>query len=251
MKYWADGLGDATFESMDSEMKSRKDASQGSGWRYQHVYASDPWTGGEVGFYLNMPASPTGVTLAENGRANGAFTFNYTSPKKAADQEDIIFAYRTLTREQHNGFLPNGAPVLFNHALTAVKFAIANPNEATITSITFNGLKNTGTCVITPVGARDDDENNDYKDDRTNYTSGDGRVVWTASAAADNTITSGTYNGTTTYEKNTAGSFGEDKGDYPKSFSNGGNENNLGAADGSQIFWLIPQSFDTNSTIHI
>ena len=259
LNVWADGLGDATYASMDKEMYDRKDATQevpNKGWRYNHVYAKDPWTGGEVAFYLNMPAAPKNVTFGDNARANGKFTFSYTSPDKAADQEDIIFAYRTLTKEQHNGYLPNGAPVLFNHALTAVKFAIGNEaadiqnNQVAIKEVIFNNLQNSGTCVITPVGATDDDPNADYRDKIDEYTSSDGRVVWTLPTTSSvNTITSDPYDGTTTFAENTASSFGPGKGDYPKSFADGGNENNLGGPDGSQIFWLIPQSFDASSTV--
>ena len=116
----------ATYENMETSMYARKDASQGEGWRYQHNYNGDPWPtdGSAVGFYLNMPAAPTGVSIT--GRTGGKFTFTYTSPTTAAEQQDILFAYRSMTKEQHHGFLPNGAPVLFQHALTAVKFAIGN-----------------------------------------------------------------------------------------------------------------------------
>ena len=238
----------ATFASMDEEMV-------GGGWRYQHNYDSDPFAEGEVGFYLNMPAAPKGVTITD--RANGKFTFDYTSPTAAVDQEDIIFAYRTLTKEQHKGYLPNGAPVLFNHALTAVKFAIGNSQDeidagtAKINSVTFKGLKNTATgIVMAPVMANDDGE--DYTDNISKYTSAK-TVSWATATAdpADNTISSGIYSGITTYEKNSAGSFGEGKGNYPASFSNGGNENNLGGSDGSQVFWLIPQDFDSNSPVQL
>ena len=103
-------------------MYPRKDTDLGNGWRYYHNYAGDPWPSGDnegkpVGFYLNMPAAPAGVTIT--GHSDGKFTFTYTSPTSAKEQEDILFAYRKMTKEEHKGFLPNGAPVLFNHALTA------------------------------------------------------------------------------------------------------------------------------------
>jgi len=246
----------ATYENMEKTMYARKDEAQGEGWRYQHNYNGDPWPtdGSAVGFYLNMPASPAGIT-GNIGRANGKFTFTYTSPTTAAEQQDILFAYRSMTKADHHGYLPNGAPVLFNHALTAVKFAIGNDLEkesVSINSVTFVGLKNKGTnIVMAPVGATEDDEAKEYTDNITNYTSA-ATVDWSSATAdpANNKIASGDYKTVTTYDSG-AGSFGTDKGNYPESFSAAGNKNNLGGSDGSQIFWLIPQSFTSESTVKL
>lgn len=244
----------ATYQNMEATMYDRKDPSQGKGWRYQRNYNGDPWpASGAVGFYLNMPAEPDGVNIT--GRASGKFTFTYTSPTTAADQQDILFAYRSMTKEQHKGFLPNGAPVLFNHALTAVKFAIGNDLEnesVSINSVTFVGLKNKGTnIVMTPVGATGDYDVKEYTDSITNYTSA-ATVDWSSATAdpATNEITSGAYEGVTTYASG-AGSFGTSKGNYPASFSAAGNKNNLGGSDGSQIFWLIPQGFTADSSVKL
>lgn len=241
--YAAEGtFGTATYENMETSMYARKDEAQGEGWRYQHNYNGDPWPkdGSAVGFYLNMPAAPTGVSISD--RTGGKFTFTYTSPTTAAEQQDILFAYRSMTKEQHHGFLPNGAPVLFQHALTAVKFAIGNDDDdiakygISITEVTFNGLVNTGTCEITP------SSETNYTDNKTNYSSA-GATSWpTKSATANNKISSGTYSGTVNYTSGENNEFGD-------SWYSAGNEKNLNKADGSQTFWLIPQAFTANSTV--
>lgn len=234
----------ATYENMETSMYARKDASQGEGWRYQHNYNGDPWPtdGSAVGFYLNMPAEPTNVSIS--GRTGGKFTFTYTSPTTAAEQQDILFAYRSMTKEQHHGFLPNGAPVLFQHALTAVKFAIGNDdddissNKIAITEVIFNGLVNSGTCEISPSA-----ETN-YTDNKTTYSSA-GVTSWpTKTAAPNNTISSGTYSGTQTYTSGSNNKFGD-------SWYSAGNEKNLNDADGTQTFWLIPQTVSSGVTLTI
>ena len=234
----------ATYQNMETSMYARKDASQGEGWRYQHNYNGDPWPtdGSTVGFYLNMPAAPTGVSIT--GRTGGKFTFTYTSPTTAAEQQDILFAYRSMTKEEHVGFLPNGAPVLFQHALTAVKFAIGNDdddisgNKIAITEVIFNGLVNTGTCEISPSA-----ETN-YTDNKTTYSSA-GVTSWpTQTAAPNNTISSGTYSGTQTYTSGSNNQFGD-------SWYSAGNEKNLNDANGTQTFWLIPQTVSSGVTLTI
>lgn len=236
--YAAEGtFGTATYENMESSLYPRKDESQGEGWRYQHNYNGDPWpASGAVGFYLNMPAAPTGVNIT--GRTGGKFTFTYTSPTTAAEQQDILFAYTSMTKDEHKGFLPNGAPVLFNHALTAVKFAIGNDksdidaNTVKITKVTFKNLVNSGTCVITPTDA--------VTDVKDTYSSA-GATSWTPGTPADNTITSGTIQDTVTYNA-TDKKFGE-------SWYSAGNVRNLNDADATQTFWLIPQAFTASSTV--
>ncbi len=248
----------ATYDNMETSMYARKDKNQGEGWRYQHNYSGDPWPGKttQVGFYLNMPATLLeSSSLNIKGRSGGAFTFDYTSPTTASKQEDLLFAYRAMSKEEHMGYLPNGAPVLFNHALTGVKFAIGNDleteNDVAITSVTFVGLKNKATNItMTPVGAKVDDTENEYTDKIDHYTSA-GTVDWSSATAdpAKNEI-SETYEGVTTYATG-AGSFGTGKGNYPQSFSAAGNKNNLGSSDGSQIFWLIPQTFAATSAVKL
>lgn len=224
----------ATYENMENSQYPRKDANLGDGWRYRHVYAGDPWPDDSVGFYLNMPAAPTGVTIT--GRDGGKFTFTYTSPAAAKEQQDILFAYRKMTKEQHKGFLPNGAPVLFNHALTAVKFAVGNVEgeNVVIKEVIFNNLVDGGTCEITPAS-----ESN-YMDNKTNYSSASA-TEWKNPSASGTPISSGTYDGTVTYNAS-------DK-KFGGSWYSAGNKDNLNDADGTQTFWLVPQAFDANSKV--
>ena len=250
-------FGTVTMESLDEEMYDRKDATEANpnkGWRYLYTYPTNPWPtdGSAVGFYLNMPASPTNVNITN--RENGVFTFGYTSPATASAQQDILFAYRTLTKAQHNEFLPNGAPVLFNHALTAVKFAIGNAeadisqHSIAIKEVIIKGLYDGGVCTLTPAS-----ESN-YTDDKSVHSSATA-ANWPAASltASGNPISSGTYESApVTYGsgEGQVSNFGEN-GAYPASFASSGNANNLGSADGSQIFWLIPQTITSNVQLTI
>ncbi len=240
--YAAAPLGDVNYESLDDEMYE-------GGWRYNHTYASDPWANGAVDFYFRMPSDMTshGVTLGTDayGKSgnNLTITFGYESPTEAKSQQDIIFAARNVNKDQYTKSLPNGVPVLFNHALTAVKFAIANPEEASITSIEFTGLVGKGTCTITPA------IENDYRDNTGNYSSADA-VNWTLDKTATGaTYSSGDFGDPVSY---TSGSFANN-GDYPSSFAGAGaaQTNNLNDTDATQTFWFIPQAMTDKVMLHI
>ena len=247
----------STYDSVD-------DATVNGGWRYSYKYSSDPWPtdGSAVGFYLNMPAEPTNVTI--NSRTGGQFSINYTSPTTAAAQQDILFAYRSIDKDTYQtDYKQNGIPVLFNHALTGVKFAIANydaTKKVAIKSVSFTGLVGTASCVITPAV-----ENNYTDYPTTEYSSGTTAVVnWTLPSNADKTATysSGSFgtpvdfakktttegtDGTTT---STGGQF-TDKGDYPDSFADAGNLQNLNDGNASQTFWFIPQPMTSDVKLTI
>ena len=242
LSVYAAPLGDANYESMDTEMV-------GGGWRYNHTYPSDPWANGAIDFYFRMPSDMTsnGVSLGTDayGKSgdNLTITFDYVSPIEAKKQQDIIFAARNVTKDQYTGSLPNGVPVLFNHALTAVKFAIANPEEAAITSVEFTGLVGEGTCTITPA------KEGDYRDITSTYSSADA-VSWTLDTeATDATYSSGEFGDPVSY---TSGSFANN-GKYPSSFAGGGaaQTNNLNDADATQTFWFIPQEMTDDVMLHI
>jgi len=239
--YAAEGtFGTATYENMENSLYDRKETSQGKGWRYQHNYDGDPWPedGTPVGFYLNMPAAPKNVSF--DGRTGGKFTFSYTSPAEAAEQQDILFAYSSMTKEDHEGFLPNGAPVLFNHALTAVKFRIGNDgddikdNKIAITEVIFKGLIDKGTCEITPTT-----EVTDVKD---TYSSA-GVTLWKDTTSTKTPITTGTIGGTVEYDASDK-KFGESW--YSSELANTQNLNN---ANATQTFWLIPQVFPEGNNV--
>ena len=226
-----------TFPTSESEFAKHSETQlEDSGWQYYKNYGYNPWPSSAnqaVDIYVRMPYDD-GVTIT--GRSGGKFTFTYTSPDTASGQKDILFGYRSAKRSEYEASLPEGLPMLLNHALTGVKFAAGNPDNVTIKSVTLEGLYNTGTCVVTPVSE------NDYTDDTTDHTSSaDGVVVWTPTTTSTGTFTSGDFSTTLAdYSDKTA--FGS-KGNYPTSFGATGGKNNLNDADASQTFWIIPQAF--------
>lgn len=235
------------------------------GWRFNYKYGVDPWPtdGSAVGFYLRMPATMSategegegaktvGVTTDLTVAApysNGAITFNYVSPSKAEDMRDILFGYRSVAKSDYPDFLPNGIPVLLRHALTGVKFAIANydaEKAITIKSVAFKGLYDSAECTITPVQGTE--ANN--PDDIDEFTSA-AAAVWnlTGASRSQAKYSSGDFGAPVNYA--TGGSFGSN-GKYPASFAGAGNQNNLNKADGSQTFWLIPQAVTSDVKLEI
>lgn len=246
MGVYASGLGDATYETMDDDVYARKEGyGTGEGWRYNHSYDSDPWVAGNHDFYFRMPVKANGVdslTYGKSGNNNNlTITFKYTSPTKAADQQDIIFAARNIGKDEYLASLPNGAPVLFNHALSGVKFAIANPDEAMITSVEFTGLKGTGTCTITPSG----ETNNSDTDVHSSATA----VDWGTPTVVSGAKYTATFDKVVNYN---TGKFAKN-GKYPDSFKGAGSAqtNNLNDEDATQTFWFIPQAMTDKVKLHI
>ena len=244
LSVYAAGLGDAAYDSLDEEMVD-------GGWRYSHSYDKNPWEEEDaIDFYFRMPSDMTsnGVTLGADayGKSgdNLTITFGYESPTEAKKQQDIIFAARNVTKKQYNKSLPNGVPVLFNHALAAVKFAITNPEEASITSIEFTGLVGKGTCTITPASE------NDYHDNTGSHSSATA-ANWTLdNTATGATYSSGEFGAPVSYPNN--GHFANN-GNYPDSFAAEGaaQTNNLNDADATQTFWFIPQAMTDEVMLHI
>ena len=246
------------FWAMDNAQQT------GAGWRYQGMFE---WEEDSYDFYMSMPEDMTsnGVSNLKCGETAGKITFDYTSPytenASATKQQDIIFAARTISKSEAETNRVNGVPVLFHHALTGVKFRIANNDELDkgkeertqtyITKVTIKGLKNTGSCTITPRA-----ETDGYVDDRTgDYSSGDettGVVVWTSVSGT------GTFSQKYTEAQNlteftsgtTSGSF-QNNGNYPNTFSNAGNTYNLNDGDASMTFWFIPQALTEKVTIEV
>ena len=255
----AGSFGEFTYENVESSMVNGG-TNFGWGWRFMHKYATDPWpASGSVGFYLRMPSDMEGVTTDLTKAApysNGSITFSYTSPSTAAEMQDILFGYRSVSKDDYKGFLPNGIPVLLRHALTGVKFAIANYSEEeniTIKSVTFKGLYDSAECTITPVQGTE--ANN--PDNISEYTSS-AAVNWKLADASrsQTAYSSGTFGAPVNFsgstketvdgkEVTTPGSF-KDKGEYPDSFAAAGNTNNLNDGNATQTFWLIPQTMTSD-----
>ena len=248
------------FYAMDDEMV-------GGGWRYQGEFDGWPDAETSLDFYLWMPVANNGIqgtptygtkTVDEN--KVHTITFSYKTPtgsdSDAKAQQDLIFAARSLSKSDHNAALPNGASVLFKHALTGVKFAIANydaTNQITIKEVTLNNIKSQGTCTITP----DLDIENNHRDYPTPtesvtdpYTSAEAVDWGTPNTPAS--FKSGSFGAPVSYA--TGGSFKDDSNDYgkyPKSFSDAGATDNLNTKTASQTFWFIPQEMTDDVTLTV
>lgn len=148
------GSSNYEFYSMDNSEGSATGTMVDDGWRYQGEFT---WAQGAYDFYFWMPTTGNGITGTPTYGTTDedlSITFTYQSEKKAKDQKDLIFAARNITKAEAQGdYRVNGVPVLFNHALTGVKFAIKNydaSKKITITSVSFSGLYDKGTCTIIP-----------------------------------------------------------------------------------------------------
>lgn len=217
---------------------------------YTKSYGKNIWDVADpLNFWMYMPVEITsyGVTAAPTfaggGTAAQTISFSYESPSTAAAQADIIFAARSIDETTYENN-ERKMDVLFHHALTGVKFAIGNDakDKIAITKITFTGLYDKGSCVVTPTT-----EGGEYQDIADNHSSAsNGVVVWTLNETRVNESIYSEFgeNDLTTFaqpaEGSTTGSF-TSKGKYPASFSQKGNENNLNDGDASKTFWLIPQ----------
>ena len=277
-----------TFYAMDDAQQ------EGAGWRYRSVFE---WEEDEYDFYMMMPDDLTGLGVSNLAFDNKTITFDYNEDNVSATElEDLIFAARTITKAEAETNRVNGVPVLFHHALTGVKFRIVNNDELElddsgkpkgkdgrtqtyISKVTIKGLKNSGTCVITPR-----EETQGYVDDPTDdYSSGDGTftsgvVAWTynnddetgapstgtftQTFSDDQNLTKYSGSTTTTYtttttedgKHTTTGSSVTgyaQNGNYPGTFSGAGNKNNLNDGDASMTFWFIPQALTEDVTIEV
>ena len=221
----------------------------GDGWRYSHHYGSvDPWPDNTtpVDFYFNMPADLEGVDdlTGEDGKIS--FSYSSAELKNAKDQKDILFAYKRLSKKDHDDALPEGAPILMIHALSGVKFAIANYDEEekiTIKEVIFKGIVDSGSCEI----------------------AANGTVTWTPGSPSTTQYSSGTFEAPVTFGKKvteTDEDTGEETvtykgdsftsmGEYPDSFAAAGNLDNLNDGDASQTFWFVPQAVPANAILTI
>ena len=242
-EYVEGGFGATDFEKMDEEMV-------GGGWRYWHNYVNtNPWPDNTtpVDFYFSMPAQATGVTNLDY--ADQQITFTFDSPTNGAAQQDLLFSHTAVSKEEHDTYLPNGAPVMMYHALTGVKFRNGHKNDGTtktiIKSVKFKNLKSHGICTVNP-GA-EEGATSKYK------------VSW---EGLDNAAEFSMEFENPTYApadsaKNSDGtvSFGTKEGEVPTfngtSWVTAAADHNLNKADGSLTFWFIPQMIDENVTLEI
>ena len=233
MGVYAEDLGDATFELMDEDMYEHKgtpnDPKNENGWRYHHNYSGSPWPEDKtkpVDFYLRMPAEMGGVSNLTY--ADKKIAFDFIPLSTAKDQDDLLFSQTTLSKSEHDGYLPNGAPVLMYHALTGVKFRTNSDNSGTtktiITKVKFTGLKGSGHCEI----------------DGSN-------IVWTPGSTTAYTYTQTFTNPDYSRDAWVDGTIGNEGGTAWDSDLDGTSwtaaaaDHNLNNAKGELTFWFIPQ----------
>ena len=243
-----------TLNNVNASTATIKDGMFGFDAYYQlwmRTFNEDPWGDNEqlqfFGRMLKEDTDPThasrpiGVIFTSyrflNDEEEGQrMTFSYRSPLTAAEQQDILFAVRTIDKADTH----KGIPILFYHALTGVKFATAHANDGEtktfIDKVEFTGLLGYGKCTV--ASRTEDDE---YVDDAEIYSSA-GAITWDTSENGVNTketVYSQEFS-ETAVDYAEGGSFGN-KGKYADSFAAGGNTNNLNATDGSMTFWMVPQ----------
>jgi len=218
---------------------------------WEHQYEWNPWFDQDaLLFYAKMltestaaPAEQTGVITTSyqfsySETAGQSMTFSYRSPRTAADMQDILFAARSITKQEAKA----AVPILFYHALTGVKFATAYDNTSDVKTyikkVDFTGLYGYGKCTVKSVA-----EGGDYKDITGDHSSASA-ISWDFSMkAATNSLTNvylqdfpDDYVG---YDK--GGSF-TNNGSYPDSFAAAGNKQNLNDGDASLTFWFPAQT---------
>lgn len=184
---------------------------------WKHEYTEIPtidWSGNGVYFFMTMPETP----IKEYNESAGSMTFDYTSPAKAVDQKDILFA----TKRVKNKTTDN--EVVFYHALTAVKFATGNlDGKVTIDTVAFYNIKTSGTCVMTPSAGTT------------------ACATWTLDETRG--TVSQDFDGTiVNFTKENSNFLGSATDDTSDTFYQAATENNINDDKASKTFFLIPQS---------
>ena len=199
-------------------------------------------------YFFQAPYSTT-KNLSPDFYGDGSIKFSYSDPNTATDgvitdgsvnQTDILFTSKVLVQPANpeNGVSAN---ILMYHSLTAVKFKVGTPDEGNmpiITKVTVKGIYSKGDCTIVPnytdanTSAGSNPSNHNSNDnDNDNETKSTVCTTWDNRGNAVNYVEN--FTGTTDYSG--AG--------FAESFYKDDTElNNLGAADGSKILLLIPQT---------
>ena len=207
---------------------------EGNYWCYGYEYPTDIWGSDKtkpVDFALYMPYNMTsnGVTPTFNGPNT---TFAYASPATATATQDIVFGGLSISFEDYKKDFAKqgGTKVTLYHALTGLKFAVANPYKTKanasdpdaleldiqIAKITFKGLADGGSCT---------------------FDSATGSFTWRTTTTVGNLI-SQEYAATDLidYEAD------EDKNHFAPSFFEAGTTKNLNDSSATKTFWLVPQT---------
>ena len=236
--YGASGqvVGDGAYEAQST--------STNTSWR--RVFGFNPFDQADpLAFFLRMPATQNGVSNLAYNFSAGTISFDYTSPAAAANQQDIIFAMRKMDEATYTAEnkTKGGADILFRHALTGVKFALATYDESkgivtTVKSVTVKGLKDTGKAVFKP------DNTEETNVDNINKYSSATSFTWS------NLSTTNANGFTQTYEDLVNYTSGDAVG-APASFYAAGQNRNLNNADASLTFWFVPQAITNDLTVTV
>ena len=227
--------------------------------RWRRNFSTDPWEDSDpITFFLRMPASPAGLTNLTYNASAKSIAFDYATPVKAADQQDILFSTRTIDKATYESEFQSkhGASVLFRHALTGVKFAIGNntttaterhPDDEVqtfITKVSFKGLKDKGHAVYVQDNRFEQNEN----DDATNGThSSKNSFTWTDIAATSReTVFYQTFGDNDIQDFTQGDGVGANA-----SFYAAGEQRNLNKADASLTFWFIPQELTDDVKVEV
>ena len=224
-----------TFKD-DSNFDAVGDQMYNNAWRYSHEYSVDIWDPktADVEFYVHAPSDMTAATHGVSnvsGYNNGSFSFSYTSPATATDQQDIVFGWAKANYSQYRAAYDaqGGLRIKLYHALSGIKFAIANDltdrtkNSIQVTGISLFDLDNTGTCTVTDGGES---------------------ISWESSNIATDTLSQAiSPNDLVDFDKNT------DKNHFGKTYFDGGTSQNLNDAKATKTFWVIPQSLNGSAAV--
>ena len=216
------------------------------GIRWRRGFGFDPWErANPLTFFLRMPELPTGVSNLAYNYSSASLTFDYETPATAAAQQDILFSTTTLDKDTYMSLRESqgGAPILFRHALTGVKFAL-NPDrnnttddtrtpagevETFITKVEFTGLASKGHALY-----KQDDSQESGVDDKDVYSSQES-FTWTLLDGFDTKFSQ-------EYSENDIQDFNKDdaadKVNGPESFYKAGAQRNLNKDDASFTFWF-------------
>ena len=233
--------------------------------QWERQYEWDPWFGQDAllvyakmlteysgaasGYGGPIGVLPNSYRYSYSATAGQSMSFSYRSPLTAQEQQDILFAARSVTSQEAKQQIP----IIFYHALTGVKFATAHTNEEDVKTyikkVELTGIYGYGKCTITSTA-----ENGGYSDDPTVHSSANA-VSWSnlrlgggTTANANQAYTQEFADTPVTFAE--GGSFANN-GDYPSSFSSAGNQRNLNDADASLTFWLIPQTLTSVSKLKV
>ena len=230
--------GDVTYSQIGDEQAIQ------DFWCYGYDYPTNIWgnmTTDKVDFAFRMPSSMTSSGVSSLSFTGNTTSFKYTSPETAEETQDIVFGGVTKTFKEYQSDFDKfgGSKVMLYHALTGVKFAIANPKkngkleyDIQIKEISFIGLANGGNCTFTP----------------GSDGLGGGDITWTKTTTEEGNVISQTFsaNDLVDYAKPTTG---EDPNHFADEFYAGGVKQNINDTKASKTFWLVPQVITDSDAI--